>query len=75
MGHTGAADGFDQSFLYNPILDIKRQLTGTLLRGTPANAVGQTRNIFNLIGFDPFALLRDRRWSMVGTLDNRVPVS
>ena len=41
MGHAGAADGLDQGFLDDAVLDVEGQLAGALLGSAPAHAVGE----------------------------------
>ena len=37
MGHAGAADGLDQGFFDDAVLDVQGQFAGALLRGAPAH--------------------------------------
>ena len=50
MGHAGAADGFHQGLLNDAVLDVQRQLAGTLLGSAPADAVGQAADVGDLLG-------------------------
>ena len=42
VGHTGAAEGFDQRFLDHAVFDVQREFAASLLRSAPADTVGQT---------------------------------
>lgn len=66
--HAGAADGFHQRFFDDAALDVQRQLAAALLRRAPANAVGQTGDVLDLLGLNPFALFRDGRRAVVRAL-------
>ena len=68
VGHAGAADGLHQSFLNHTLLDIQGQLAGTLLRSTPADAVGETTDILNFLDLNPLALFGNWSGAVVGTL-------
>ncbi len=59
VGHAGAAQGFDEGFLDDAVLDIERQLAGALLGRAPAHAVGKAADILDLLRFDPLSLLGD----------------
>ena len=63
-----AADGLHQRLLDDTVLHIKAQLAGTLLRSAPTNTMGVTRNVFNLLCLNPFALLGNGCRTMVGAL-------
>ena len=68
MGHSGAADGLNQSFLNDAVLDVQRQLAGTLLRSAPADAVCVAGDVLDISGLHPFRLFRDRSCAMVYAL-------
>ena len=70
MGHSGAADGFDQGFLNDTFFDVKGQFAGALLRGTPAYTVSKTGNISDFLGLGPGTFLRDRGGSVFRALGN-----
>ena len=74
MGHAGAADGFNQSFLNDAVLDVQAQLAGTLLGCAPAHTVGIAADVLNFIGLDPFALFRDGSGTMLRTLRDRAHI-
>ena len=59
VGHARAADGLDEGLLDDALLDVKRKLAGTLLRGAPTHTVREARDVGNLLGLDPLALLGD----------------
>ena len=65
MGHTGAADGFYESFLDDAVLNVQGQFAGTLLRSAPANAVRQAADVLYVLGFYPFAFFRNGSSTMV----------
>ena len=68
MGHAGAADGLHQSLLNDALLDVQGQLAGTLLGSTPADTVGKTADVLDLLSLDPLALFGDGSGAVVGTL-------
>ena len=74
MGHTGTSDGLNESFLDDAFLDVQGQLTGALLRSTPADTVGQTADVLDFHCLRPLALLRDRSRTMVCALSDRTHV-
>ena len=47
MCHSGSAEGFDQSFLDNTVLDIEVSLHAPCC-GAPADAVGEAGYVLNL---------------------------
>ena len=59
--HAGAADRLDEGFLDDAVLDVERELASALLRCAPANTMREAADILDVLGFDPFAFLRD--WS------------
>ena len=68
MGHARAADGLNESFLDDAVLDVERELTCALLGSTPAHTVGETGDVLYLISLDPFALFGDGSRTVVRTL-------
>ena len=65
MGHAGAANGLNESFLDDAVLDIQGQLAGTLLRCAPAYTMGEAADVLHVLGLDPLALLRNRSGAVV----------
>ena len=57
MGHSGAANRLNQGLLNITLLDVEAELTGALLRCTPAHTVGESRYVFDLLGLHPLSLL------------------
>ena len=45
MGHAGAADGLDQCFFDDAVLDVQAELTCALLRCAPAHAMRKAGDI------------------------------
>ena len=74
MGHAGAADGLNECFLNDAVLDIQGQLTCALFRCTPADAMGQAADILDFHCLGPLSLLRDRSRTMVCALSYRTHV-
>ena len=70
MGHAGAADRFDQSFLNDAVLHIQGQLAGTLLRCAPAYAMGEAGNVADFLRLYPLALFGDGSRAVVCALGN-----
>ena len=70
MGHAGAAQGLHQGLLDDAVLHVQGQLAGALLGGAPAHTVGQTGDVLDLLGLDPFALFGDGSGTMVRALGN-----
>ena len=56
MGHTAAADGFNERFFNNTVFNIQRELTCTLLGCASADAVSETADIADFFCFYPFTL-------------------
>ena len=59
MGHTGASDSFNESFLDDTVFDIESQFACALLRSAPAHAVGETGNFVDFFNVSPAAFLRN----------------
>ena len=74
VGHAGAAQGLDQGFFDDAVLDVEGELAGALLGCAPAHAVGETGNVLDLLGLDPFALFRDGGGAVVCALGHRTHV-
>ena len=72
--HTCATDGLYESLLDDTVLHVQAQLAGTLLRCTPTNTMGVTRNVLNLFCLNPFALLGNGCRTMVGAFANATHV-
>ena len=70
VGHTGAAQGLDQSLLDDAFLHVQGQLAGTLLGSAPAHTVGETADVLDFLGLNPLTLFRDRRRAVIGALGN-----
>ena len=68
VGHTGTSDGLHEGFLDDAVFDVQGQLAGALLGGAPADAVGQAGDVFNFVGFYPFAFFGDRGGAVLGAL-------
>ena len=68
VGHAGAADGLDQGFLDDALLDVQGQLAGALLGRAPAHAVGEAGDVLDLLGLHPPPFLGDGRGTVVGSL-------
>ena len=68
VGHARAADGLDEGLLDDALLDVQRELAGTLLGGAPAHTVREAGDVLDLLGLDPLALLGDGRGTVVCTL-------
>ena len=68
MGHAGAADRLHQRFLDDAVLDVQRELAGSLLGSAPAHAVGQTGNVGHFLDLRPSAFLRNRRRAVIRPL-------
>jgi hypothetical protein len=66
VGHTGAAEGFNQSFFDNTVFNVKGKLAAALLGSAPADTVGITGNIGDLLGLDPSALFGNGSGTVVG---------
>ena len=71
VGHAGTADGLYQRFFNDAVLHVQGQLAGTLLGRAPANTVGQTADVLDLLGLNPFALLRDGGGAVIRALGHR----
>jgi hypothetical protein len=67
VGHTGAAQGFHQSFFDDTLLNVQGQLAATLLGSAPANAVGKTADIADLLDLHPLTLFGDGSRAVVST--------
>ena len=65
MSHAGTADGFNEGFFNDAVFDIECQFAGTLLRSTPAYAMGQAADIFDFLYLYPFAFFRNRGRSVI----------
>ena len=74
MGHAGAADGLHQSLLDDAVLHVQRQLAGALLRGAPADTVGEAGDISDLLGLYPLALLGNGSRAVISALGHRTHV-
>ena len=70
MRHARAADRLDERLLDDAVLDVERQLAGTLLGRAPAHTVRQTRYVLDLLGYNPLALFGDRCGFVICTLLN-----
>ena len=71
VGHAGAADGLHQRLLDDALLHVQGQLAGALLRSAPADAVGQTADVLDLLGLNPLAFFRDGGRSVIRALGHR----
>jgi len=71
MGHAGAAQGLHETLFNDAVLDVERQLAGTLLRSAPAHTVRETGDVLDFLGLNPFTLFRDRRRSVIRALRDR----
>ena len=71
MGHTGTADGLDQSLFDDAVLDIQAQLACALLRCAPAHAMGKAGDILDFLCLHPFALFGNGSRAMIRALGNR----
>ena len=58
----------DEGLLDDALLDVERQLAGTLLRGAPAHTVREAGDVGDLLGLDPLALLGDGCGAVVRAL-------
>jgi hypothetical protein len=65
VSHTGAANGLNQSFLDDTVLNVQGQFARTLLGSTPAHTVGIAGNVTNLSCLYPHAFLRQRSGTVV----------
>jgi len=68
VGHARAADGLNERFLNDALLDVERQLAGALLGRAPANAVGKAGDIGDLLGLHPLALFGNRGRTVICAL-------
>ena len=68
MGHTRAAEGLNEALLDDAVLDVEGELARTLLRGAPAHTVREARDVRDLLGLNPLALLGDGRGAVVCAL-------
>jgi hypothetical protein len=68
VGHTGAAQGLDQSFFDDAFLNVQGQLAAALLRSAPADTVGETADIGDLLCLHPLAFFRNGSGAMVCAL-------
>jgi hypothetical protein len=74
VSHTGATDGFNESFFDDTFLNVERELASALLRRTPAHTVSIGGNVGDLLCLDPLAFFRDRSGTVLGTLGNAAHV-
>ena len=74
MGHAGAPQGLHESLFNDALLDVQRQLAGTLLGSAPAHTVGETGDILDFLGLNPLSLLGDGSGTMVRALGDRAHV-
>ena len=58
MGHSGAANTFNQRFFDDSVFHIQGKLACSLLGRAPADAMCKAGNIFDFFDLCPFALLR-----------------
>jgi hypothetical protein len=68
VGHTGAADGLNQSFFDNTVLNVQGELASALLRCTPAHTVGVCGNVGDLLCLNPLALFGNGSRTVITTL-------
>ena len=68
VGHAGAAQGLNQSFFNDAFLHVQGQLAAALLRSAPADTVGETADIGDLLGLNPLALFGNGSGAMVSAL-------
>ncbi len=68
VGHTGAAQGFHQSFLNDAFLHVQRQLAAALLRRAPADTMGKTADVLHFLSLDPLTLFGNGRGAVIGAL-------
>ena len=74
VSHARAADGLDESFFDDTVLDVERQLASTLLGSAPANAMCQAADVLNLFCLYPLALFRNGSRTMVGAFGHTTHV-
>ena len=67
MGHARAADGLDEALHDDTLLDVERELAGSLLGSAPSHTVGVARNVLDLLGLNPLTLFRNWSRAVVGT--------
>jgi hypothetical protein len=70
VGHTGAAQSLDQSFFDDAFLNVQGQLAAALLRSAPADTVGETADIGDLLCLHPLAFFGNGSGAMVCALTN-----
>ena len=70
MCHAGTADSFDQGFLDDAVFYIEGEFASALLRGAPANAMGEPADISYLSGLSPCTFLWDRGRTMICPLSH-----
>ena len=71
VGHARAADRLDEGFLDHAVLDVQRELAGSLLRRTPAHAVRVAADVLYLLCLHPLPLFGNRRRTVVAPLHER----
>ena len=68
MSHTAAAYGLNKSFLDDTVLNVKGELASSLLRCAPADTMGETAYIGDLLGIYLFAFFGYGRGLMICAL-------
>ena len=66
--HTGTADGLNECFLDDTVLNVEGELARALLRCTPAHTVGVCGNVGDLFCLNPLALFGNGSRTVITTL-------
>ena len=74
MCHSRAADGFNESFLDDTLLNVKGKLASSLLRSAPTNSVSKSGNVGNLFSLHPKSFFGNRSRTVLGAFLNAAHV-
>jgi hypothetical protein len=68
VSHTGATDGFNESFFDDTVLNVEGKLASALLGCAPTDTVSIAGNVGDLFCLNPFAFFGKRSGTVVGAL-------